>query len=749
MKPGELARGAFRLSGKTLYWTLRGFGWLFLVVVLFAAGFGTYAYRRFGPEDARLLASEQLTALLHREVTIESLVLNPRGLKIIGLRVRRARTETEGDLLTCDSALVTFKLRPMLERRLEIETLVLQSPQIALSRDENGIWSLSDIFGSTAAARPALLPVSFAAASTVIEDGVVRVDDRLRGRRILLRKLSLRVGAFDLDKPFPVEIAFTSSDTIGGRSITASARAEGRVDLAGMTWSSATATADSFRVESEGVALTGRARVVGFSSPRVEAAVSAPPLGPPFWRRLLGRDADVSIPATRWTLKVGLPAAGMIDVENAVVETPAGSASATGLFDLGAGTPTFSVELTARDADLGRIAAWSPALEAHQPSGKATLRASITGWPGRLEAREADFSLRGFSAKWGERRVDDADIDASASEDFSKLKATASRGRVTAVGNVFEDVSGALAIDRQNVTIERLALRWGGSRARLRARLMRRTAPAPNEIELSGGVDKIDWDAGARLWADIRAAISTRAVSAVESSSEAGPWLRAFKYSIPRGFPDTTGRVRIGEVSHPNFNCKDVELLWSIRGVTPALNKISGEARLTLGSGRVNDIPAVQDANKFLRVVFLPFIFMHKMNKLSVFSTATAYPKSLDFRRIDGEYGLSRGVATTRYFHVDSDQLVAYAEGTADFGRERVDMNIMTRLGAYDGTLPEWWVDEKGRPAIGFRVKGDINKPDLEPRFKKIEENEIERNVEAGRAGARKRFEHLERLQTF
>src|SRR5690242_4215497 len=103
MKPLERARGALRLLGKTLYWFLRGIGWAFLIVVLLAAGFGTYAYRRFSPEDARRLAAEQLTALLHREVTIESLVLNPRGLKVLGLRVKRARAETEGDLLTCDS----------------------------------------------------------------------------------------------------------------------------------------------------------------------------------------------------------------------------------------------------------------------------------------------------------------------------------------------------------------------------------------------------------------------------------------------------------------------------------------------------------------------------------------------------------------------------------------------------------------------------------------------------------------------
>ncbi len=747
MKPGDWARGALRLFGKTLYGVLRGIGWAFLIVVL-AGGLGTYAYRRFSPEDARRLAAEQLTALLHREVTIGSIVLNPRGLKILGLKVRRSHTETSGDFINCDSALVTFKLRPLLERHLELETVVLQSPQISVSRDKEGVWSVADVFGSTAAARAPLLPVTFAAASTVIEDGVVRVDDRLRGRGVSLRKLSLRVDAFNLDKPFPVETSFTSSQTFGGRSVTADVSAAGQIDLAGMRWSSAAATADHYRVASNGLVLTGHASIFGFTSPRIEATAAAPPIGPDFWRRLLGRDVALSLPATRWTVKAELPAAGMIDLQKAVVETPAGSAAATGLFDMDEGNPSLSVELTAHDADLAQIASWAPELAAHALSGKATLRASITGWPGRLQAREADLSLRGFGGKWGERRVDDADVDASASEDFSKLKATVMKGKVAAIGNVFDEIAGALTVDKQNVTIERLALRWGGSRVRLRARLVRRVAPAPNVVELSGSVDKIDWDAGARLWADIRAAISTRTASA-DGLNEERPWLRTFKYSIPHGFPDTTGHVHIGEVSHPNFNCKNVELLWSIEGVTPALDKINGEARLSLGPGRVNDIPAVQNANKFLKVVFLPFIFMHKMNKLSVFSTATAYPKSLDFRRIDGEYGASRGVATTRYFHVDSDQLVAYAEGTADFGREQVDMNILTRLGSYDGTLPEWWVDEKGRPAIGFRVKGDMNKPDLEPRFKKIEENEIERNVETGRARAQKRFESLEKLQTF
>ena len=751
MKPMEGARAALRLSGAVLSAVLRGIGWLFLVAVLLAGGLGTYAYRRFSSEDARRLAVDQLTALLHREVTIESLVIGPHGLKVLGLRVRRGRVGGTDDLLTCASALVTVKLRPLLSRRLEIDTVVLRSPQISLTRDAQGSWDLAELFGSAApVGRASALPLALAAAQTVVENGVLRVDDRLRGRKLALEKLSLRVDVFDPDKPFPVEAAFTTSDSFGGRSATASVSVSGLVDLAGLNWSSATATVDRFRVQFDGLTLAGKASVADFSAPRVEAEIAASAAGPEQWRRLLGRETALSVPASRWTLKAEVPAAGMLDVERLAVQTTAASASATGVFDFAAAVPSLSVEVEASGLDLRALAGWSPELARYEPSGKAALRAEIAGWPGRLRVGEAELSLRDFGAARDGRRVEGADLDVSASEDFSKLKATASKGRVTAVGNVFDDVSGALTVDGRSIVVERLGLKWGGSQVRLRAKVgLQREKDLRlrlKDVVLSGSVDKVDWGAAAKLTADIRAAISTRAAEAAE---EPRPWLSAFKYSIPYGFPDTTGHVRAGEVTAANFNCRDVELLWSLRGVTPALDTVSGEARLSFGPGRVADIPAVQDANKFLRVVFLPFVFMHKMNNLSVFSTATAYPKSLDFRRIDGEYGVSKGLETTRYFHVDSDQLVAYAEGSADFARERVDMNILTRLGSYRGSLPEWWVDEAGRPAIGFRVKGDLNKPDLEPRFKKIGEGEIEQKVDEGRVRAKKRFEALEKLQTF
>jgi hypothetical protein len=422
----------------------------------------------------------------------------------------------------------------------------------------------------------------------------------------------------------------------------------------------------------------------------------------------------------------------------------------SGVFDLAADTPTLSVEATFADVPLPRAAVrWTP-WGKYGLAGKATLRVDVTGWPGRLQAREADLNLRGFGMTLGDKSVEGADIDASATDEFARVKAVAFRGRVKAIGHVFDAISGSAAIDGRKLTVDRLLVTLEGAHLKLRAKIDQFFDPkggakvsAPKEVLLSGTADKIDWEQAAKFVADFRAAITTRAAAASDVE-ESKPWLRTFKYSIPRGFPNTTGSVKVAEIIHPNFTCKNLELLWSLHGITPELNKLNGEAYLSFGPGHVKDLATAQSANTFMKVIFLPFVYMNRMNNLSVFSGATAYPKSFDFDRIDGEYGAANGVATIRYFHVGGPQFMAYAEGTADGGREQVDMNILTRLTTFRSALPEFWVDELGRPAIGFRVKGDMNSPEQpEPRFKKIGATEIEDDVAAGRTRAKKRFDAL------
>jgi len=734
---------ALRLLFAAFRTVLRGFGLSFIVLVLIAAGLAAYIHQKFGPEDVRVLAVAQLKALLNREVSIERMVLTPRGLKLRGLRVRRAGG-AEGDLLVCDTALVTVKLSPLLRRRLEFDTLRLESPQISLAREPDGTWDIADLFSATRTARGGALPLALASAETIVNNGVLKVDDRRRGRKISFENLSLRADGFDQDKAFPLSLSFVNTVTFGTRTLTTSVSAEGSMDLAGLNWSSATARADRFTAEADGVKVSGKGVVTGFPRLVFEVEAAVPALGPERWPRWTGRDLKLSLPATKWIARVSWASPTVWDVERLEIATPAGTAAADGVFDMSSDTASLRAHFTTKDAVFEKLAGWHPSWTARELRGKAALSGTVEGSLGALQLKEAVVSLRGFGADWGDRRVEILDLDAFVTDEFASVKASVTKGRVVAYGNAFDDVAIVLSVVKQALTVESLALRWGESRLRLRGRVDRLSAP--KEVLISGNLDKIVWEDAQKLVTGIAAAVSTRTVSAEERESR--PWVSTFKYVIPRSFPDTAGHLRVTEVKQANFWCRDLDLLWSIRGVTPALDKVGGEARVRFGPGRVADIPAVQDSHKLLRVIFLPFIYMHKMNKFSIFSTATAYPKTLDFTKIESEYGLDKGVATTRYFHVDSPQLAAFAEGRADFGREDVDMTVLTRLAKFEGSLPEWWTDEAGRPSIGFRVKGDLNKPELEPRFKKIPVNEIERKLEEGRALGKKRFEAIEKLQT-
>ena len=346
MTSTDAARWALRVFAAALRGVLRGLGWLFLVAVLIVAGVGVYAYRRFNPETARTLAVEQLTALLRREVSIERLVLTPRGLKVRGLRVRRGRPgDGADDLLVCDSALITVKLRPLLHRRLEFDAVFLQSPQISLLRDAEGVWDLADVFVSSQTKR-GTLPLALASAETVVEDAVLRVDDRLNGRKAVFEKFSLRVVSFDEEQSFPINVSFVSAVSFGTRTVTTTLSGSGTVDLAGLQWMNAAARIERFRAVVDGLAVTGSASVIGFSNARMEADISVPAVEPERWRLLTGVSSDFSLPATRWKARFSLPASGMLELESLSAESPAGTVSAAGLLDFAGPSPRLSLGIS-------------------------------------------------------------------------------------------------------------------------------------------------------------------------------------------------------------------------------------------------------------------------------------------------------------------------------------------------------------------------------------------------------------------
>lgn len=738
-----------RFALRVLWLLTKGFAALFAVLAVLAGGFVYFSPRILDAERVRKGLLFRLEERLGRPVLIQRLILTPQGLKLHNLKILGAGPE-EPPLLESDHALLTIRLAPLLARRVEIKNARLSSPRIRLSRPSGGEWNFADILRRAAAGQGAppaglLTPVALAAERFTIEDGRLEVADEARGARAAIERFTLSVENFSLKDAFAYALSFDNESTVSSRTVTASLSASGEASLAGLDPAGFFVRASELELKVDGRVVRGLGQLVGLAPPLLEAELLAPALEDGVWRAYLGRPLPVVFPPGRWKARVRFEGPKLLAVESLSVTAGPLVAEATGQLDLRGELARVEAQVWLSSFPLSSAPAFYPKAERWALKGSAWGRAVLSGDRERLSLHEASLSVRGLGAKFQLGAVTGGDADLEATRDFNYVALRVRRGAGESFSNTVTDLSLWARLSRRDLSVEGASLSWNGERLRARARVV--DISNPKEVSVSAALDKLHWEKTQQLVGGFLAAFSTGTTRAQAARAQGKPWVKIFKYAIPRRFPDTIGRLRIAAVEHKNFSFANTDLLWDIRGIDPSLKKAAGDLWIGFGPGRVSDIEAVQDSHKFLRIIFLPYVYMHKMNKLSALSAATAYPKTLDFSRIEGEYGVAQGVVTTRFFSVDSPQLKAYADGTADFGRERVDMGILTRLTSYNYPLPEWWVDESGRPAIAFRVKGDLGNPDLEPRLNKMASDEIEVAVEEGRKRAKARFGAAQKLE--
>ena len=720
MKKGNPRRGFFFYTWKgaklVLKGVFRGLRVVFLLVFILLIGGYFVVQKVFDEERVKAILVTQLQDVLRRPVQIDRVIITPHGMKLRGVRIRETSDPTQ-TLLYSETAIVTVKLRPLLDRRLELGHVRLIDPSIHVTRDQKGGWNFADIFASTRSARPAggrfSLPVSLAADLTTIEGGVLKVDDLHKGRSYHFDKLNLSVEQFDVDRPFPLTASFNSVATINGKTIEGAVALEGSMSLASFDWPSAYLRAAKLKAVIDGNVLRGTGALTGLPEAAIELAFTVPALSAAQIQKYFTARIDWDFPASLWKARLALDGPRQVEFKQVQVSAPPLSASGTGLLDLRGSTATLRAVVTIDRFPLEQAASIRPAWGKHKLAGTIAGTLAYSGPLSRLKLDSASLRASSLVASFAKWRIDGGFLAASVSNELSDLKVEFSSGQVSAYNGVLKDISLSLTLIKGDLKVSNLAGRWIDSNVKLKARIL--NVSNPKEVAITGTIDRLRWEEAQQFVYAVFPKLSSGTVrtAAQEAEDDSKPWLRIFKYVIPKRFPDTVGHITIGSVAHRNATFNNTDAVWEIRGVTPSLDRLTGDLKLGFGPGRVTDIPAVQESNKFLRIVFLPFIYMHKMNNLSVFSTKTAYPQTLDFNRIEGEYGLQGGVATTRCFYVDSPQIVAFADGTADLGKETVDMKILTRLTSYRDPLPEWLVDERNRPALAVWVRNDLQQASI------------------------------------
>ncbi len=735
---------AFKYTKKTLSRVFRALKILLraaaflLLLAVFLVGSAVLALRFLvTPEHVRAFVSTELQEILHRPVQIGSIdLLVFQGLRVRGLRVLESPDFPGQEFITSEVLLAKYQWRALLNGRLDFTELRLVAPRIRLLRREDGRWNIEDIFSEKASggAMPRVplsaLPVSLVADMLSVDHGDVEIDDRKEGQRRLIRDFNLEVRRFNTKGPFAAKFSFQTSGSLGGKPIRLAAAATGSLSLAGFRWAEAFFQAEKIRAVVDGERLSGSGSLKNFTAPQVDLRVELPRIDSATLSRYRSVPSGIAIPASQLRLKARMPAPGDFRVDllewwadplrlrAKLAYYPVKNGRA---FELSAGAPALSLQ---------RISQLWTGLERYRLAGSADANVILYGVPqdpnSPIGIKKLMIQARGLSLSLPkDRRFSAANIRFTAQRRFAETSLQASGAAVNAYGSRFADINAGVTSRQEKVEVERLDFSWNGSHVKLKGKL--EGLASPKSVYVEGSVDRLALKEAIRAVSGIVEELRG-APGASPAPAPAGPrkWSQVLKYSIPKTFPAISGRLRISDLVYPNFNTFNLELSWQLTGISTGLRKASGSVRTAFGPGRVSNIPELQNEGKVLRVLFLPFVFMHRLNNSVVFSLQTAYPKTLDFTRLYGEYGLRQGVVDVRMFYVDSPQLLAFADGKVDFPREKVDMHVLTRLTSSRGPLPEALSDEKGRPSIGFFVRQDLNKPTVEVQFRKMGANAIE-----------------------
>jgi hypothetical protein len=173
---------------------------LLLVAVLGAFGYGAYLVGKLNTPEFQKGLLEQAKATVGAEVRVKEMDISLlSGVSLKGIAVANP-APFSGELLTAESFVLRYRLRPLLARRLEVDRVALEKPALRLVTNARGVFNYERLGGGTR--RPAsagiAVPLHVVLKRLDVEKGSVTLTDHTNARLLRVEGAGFR-SAFDIE----------------------------------------------------------------------------------------------------------------------------------------------------------------------------------------------------------------------------------------------------------------------------------------------------------------------------------------------------------------------------------------------------------------------------------------------------------------------------------------------------------------------------------------------------------------------
>ena len=712
------------------------------------------------PEEVHSRIESQLQRTFNRRVDIErvTIVLH-QGVKVSGLKVYESEAFPGNIFLSSEYLILKYKLASLLRGRVELDEVRLMAPSINLVRRRDGISNLQDMFGTEHGEKKEKsgIPPLYAADKITIEQGRLSVRDYQRWVNLKVSDFNLLARNFSPEKPFPIQISFSNQTKFAGKTVRNKLDLVGEIMLAKFDAKAAYLVAKKLKVDIDGERIELKGRVKNFHSPEFDLNMSLPAFDSVKLSKYVKMPEGIRVPASKIAMKLKLPYSTSVSSAVAVstfTETETDAETFAGVITperyilekLELDAPPVKLALSgvieAKGGKWANLKAVLAKVDAEKASGfwdvwrtknfggtaEGTLE--LRGPLKKLKPKSLALVFKDFSMEYKPgKKISHADITLRGTKGLENLHARVSKGRYVAYGNAFSDFDMDFTVAGEDMVFKKFATTWNESRLSLVGCVKNFRKKDEQKFFFDGTVDKFKV---ADTYSAIENYIILRKKEKDEPIEYGKPWATTFRFGIPATFPDLEGRLMFNEAISPNFQTQNFKLEMALGKISRGLDDVSGIFKIGFGPGRIRQVPLVRKANGLLNVLIFPFSYMHEIYQKARLSMDNVVLNTLDITRTYGDFAVKKGKVDVRYIHFDSPQFAAYANGTADFSTEKVNLDVIMRSMAAGARLPDRLVDTQGRPSIRLKVKDNLNEPTAEINLNKVTSDALENALSEG-----------------
>ncbi len=609
-------------------------------VILLAAGLVALRIM-FPPEKLKTMAVNYAKNNLQREISFDKISFNVIGVTLDNFALSENTSFQNGTFVKADKLVVKLALMPLLKKRVEIATVLVDGLDVNVIKNKNGSFNFDTLIpasDSAAASADNNKNDSSGLSFVLLADRIVlnncnfTYKDLQTGMDASVNKLQVEIRKFDLDSPFDIKIKFTTEYSAAGLNMTVPVSISLRTFLANLNLPEAYVTVNDISATYKTVKLQLKGGIKNFEAPQADLSGTLSGISNTTVAEILPDLPHFSLPVIHMAVK----AVADLEKSTAVI-SQAKLSVMDSMFSLSGTTgwagpdPTYSVKADL-STDLGQIVQMTDTVADFQPGGlitgafKATDKNDGQDISGQILLKNVSAMYAPFTVKDLNGTVKITSINDIACPSLTGFL----NGEKFTSSFSYKNIKDVLNIVF-NAELDKFTLKEFPSSA---------AAETENDTHTASG------------------------------NKTAGPEL----------LMNIKSNIKVGPISVPYFRSDGFTLNANLTGVSETMKKANGQVSFVLQPGAITDIDSFVKGNKYVKILLLPITLVRNVaGKLNVDifpAEANAQKGEITFTNGEGIYTFTSGVMKVDKTTFASKLTNINGSGNINFHTQALDMKV-------------------------------------------------------------------------